>query len=139
MNTDISPANVTDYAEIADLWYRSWLSTGAENGDGVTVDVLIQRLHDEPWEMWTARSEGTVTAFLAIDRADTCLSQLFAAPEFQNCGIGSRLLEFAKQEMPGGFWLRTDEGNGGARRFYDRSGMVLDRLSEGRAYYRWQP
>lgn len=133
------PLVEADFPEVADLWYRSWLSTGAEHGEGVTRDVLEQRLRSEPWEMWTARCEGTIAAFLALDRRDACLSQLFVAPESQNQGIGLQLFRLAQSELPEGFWLRTDEGNAGARRFYDRHGLQLERIEEGRAYYRWQP
>ncbi len=139
MSIDITPAIEADYAEIAELWFRSWLSTGAEHGEGITVEVLIQRLHDEPWDIWAARSKGRIAAFLAIDRADACLSQLFAAPEFQNRGVGLQLFRLAQREMPEGFRLRTDEGNVGARRFYDRHGLLLDRMDGGRVYYRWHP
>ena len=88
--------------------------------------------------MWVVHFDKKAAAFLAIDRQDKCLSQLFVAPEFQNRTLGQKLLEQAKREMPSGFWLRTDEGNTRARRFYERYGLKLDRLEEGRAYYNWR-
>ncbi|MBV7264783.1 GNAT family N-acetyltransferase [Erythrobacter ani] len=128
-----------DFRDVADLWYQSWLSTGAEHGEGVTPDVLERRLRGEPWDIWVARLDAKVAAFLAIDRKDACLSQLFVAPEFQNRTIGRRMFELAQREMPFGFWLRTDESNTGARRFYERKGLECECIEAGRAYYRLRP
>ena len=138
MSSLIRPIRNQDCPEVADLWYQSWLSTGAEHGESVTPAVLERRLWDEPWDIWVAELDQSIVAFLAIDRQECCLSQLFVAPEFQNRGIGLNLMEKAQSEMPQGFWLRTDEANLRARRFYQRHGLKLDRLEEQRAYYSWR-
>ncbi|GAA4052338.1 GNAT family N-acetyltransferase [Parerythrobacter jejuensis] len=139
MSLRIESITDADFSEVADLWFQSWLSTGAAHSEGVTAAILEDRLANEPWDMWLARIGRDIAAFLAIDRSDACLSQLFVAPEFQGRGIGLELFNLAKLELPEGFWLRTDEGNSGARRFYDRHGLIVDRIEDGRAYYTWCP
>lgn len=139
MSSHIRPIAADDFAAVADVWYRSWLSTGAHHGKGVTRAVLEQRLLEEPWAIWVSCSDDSIAALLALDRADACLSQLFVAPEFQSRGIGLELFKLAQHELPDGFWLRTDESNAGARAFYERERLRLERIEGGRAYYKWEP
>ena len=62
-------------------------------------------------------------------------------------GIGSALLERAKARMPGGFRLWVFQANTGARRFYERNGLRVVRLTDGSeneeetpdALYEWLP
>jgi GNAT superfamily N-acetyltransferase len=66
--------------------------------------------------------------FLAINKKEKALDQLFVHPGAQSLGLGGVLLEIAKTKLPrenGGFWLRTAEGNLPARRFYERKGLRL--------------
>ena len=51
--------------------------------------------------------------------------QIFVAPRAQRRGVGQALLDFSKQLMPVGFWLRTAVDNIGACRFYERHGFKL--------------
>ena len=139
MSTRLERFRRSDAAEVAELWYRSWLSTGAIRDDSVTPAELQRRLGEEPWEIWVLRAGSSVCAFLAIDRDRETLAQLFVAPSAQGNGAGRDLLDLARSELPNGFRLRTDEGNVGARRFYERHGLIFDRIEAGRAYYVWKP
>ena len=139
MSTRLERFRRSDAAEVAELWYRSWLSTGANRNDSVTPAQLERRLGEEPWEIWVLREGSSVSAFLAIDRDREILAQLFVAPSAQGKGTGRDLLDLARAELPMGFRLRTDEGNLGARRFYERHGLILDRIEGGRAFYVWMP
>ncbi|WP_299328060.1 GNAT family N-acetyltransferase [Parasphingopyxis sp.] len=139
MTVNPEPIAPADFREVAQLWYDSWLSTGAEHGEGVTVSHLSERLVDEGWEIFIVREESTIVAFLALDIESAILSQIFVLPSHQGAGIGVSLLEFAKTRLPSGMALRTNVDNRGARRFYEREGWSLDRIESGRAYYRWKP
>ncbi len=59
------------------------------------------------------------------------LTHLYVAPEAQNQGIGSALLEHAKAESPDGLYLWVFQKNEGARRFYERHGFRLVELTDG--------
>jgi GNAT superfamily N-acetyltransferase len=62
-------------------------------------------------------------------------------------GIGSRLLDHAKERMPGGFSLWTFQANDRARRFYERHGLRAAEFGDGSGNeegvadvrYEWQP
>ncbi len=99
--------------------------------------VLTQR------ETWVAEQDGRIVGFAAM--SEGFLDHLYVDPAAQNRGIGSALLEVAKQRRPRGFRLWLFQKNDGARRFYERHGLTLVRLTDGRdneerepdALYEW--
>lgn len=137
MTVNPEPLEQADLREVAQLWYDSWLSTGAEHGKSVTVSYLEDRLADEGWDIFVVRDGAKIVAFLALDTESAILSQIFVLPGYQGAGIGVELLDFAKKCLPSGMTLRTNIDNRSARRFYEREGWSLDRIDGGRAYYRW--
>ena len=69
-------------------------------------------IHDEPEKIW--------------------LDHLYIAPIAQGLGLGSALLDKVRTQRPQGFSLWTFQQNRGARRFYERHGLTLARLTDGR-------
>ncbi len=73
------------------------------------------------------------------------MDQLFVLPEHQRLGIGQKLLNFAKQKLPSGMWLKAGKLNENAIRFYETQGFVLakpnvrSRRDGDDVYYRWEP
>ena len=96
-------------------------------------------------EVWVAEGEEGVLGF-AVLSSDQLL-QMHVSPGEQNQGIGSRLLTHAKERRPEGFSLWTFQKNVGARRFYERHGLDVVRLTEGEGteerepdvQYAWRP
>ena len=96
-------------------------------------------------EIWVAENDAGVVGF-AILSADE-LMQMHVAPDEQNAGIGSALLDRAKERRPAGFSLWTFQKNVGARRFYERHGLEVVRLTDGEGneerepdvQYAWRP
>ena len=80
-------------------------------------------------EVWVASEGGGVLGF-AILSADQLL-QLHVDPDEQNKGIGGLLLGQAKDRRPSGFSLWVFQKNEGARRFYERHGLELVRVTDG--------
>jgi ribosomal protein S18 acetylase RimI-like enzyme len=82
--------------------------------------------------------------FIAL--GDATIDHLYVEPEMTGRGIGSALLEHAKEQRPEGFSLWTFQQNEGARRFYERHGLRVIRLTDGRdneektpdALYAWR-
>lgn len=70
-----------------------------------------------------------IAGFAAIH--EDWLDHLYIHPAMQNLNIGSGLLDIVKTQRPQGFSLWTFQQNTGARRFYERHGLVLARLSDG--------
>ena len=96
-------------------------------------------------EAWVAdRGDGPVG--FAILSADQLL-QIHVDPDEQNNGIGARLLDHAKERRSAGFSLWVFQKNTGARRFYERHGLELERVTDGDgneekepdAEYAWRP
>jgi GNAT superfamily N-acetyltransferase len=80
-------------------------------------------------EVWVAEVGQRVTGFAAL--SGDFLEQLYVHPENQNQGVGAALLEVAKGRRPGGLRLWVFQKNLGARRFYERHGFSLARLTDG--------
>jgi ribosomal protein S18 acetylase RimI-like enzyme len=96
-------------------------------------------------EVWVWEEGGAIVGFMVL--GDATLDYLYVAPERTGRGIGSALLDHAKERRPGGFSLWTFQQNEGARRFYERHGLRVIRLTDGEgneektpdALYEWRP
>jgi len=88
--------------------------------------------HDE---VWVAEEAGRLYGFLAIDRSEgdggELLAKLYVEPDAQNRGVGAALLDQAKTLCPEGLVLWVFQKNEGARRFYERHGFRLVKLTDG--------
>jgi len=118
----------TDHAEVARVWHESALSSWSGEVPPNLRRELFERIPRElangNWSLFVATTEDErIVGMLALQPMDRHLRQLFIDPEFQNQGIGKALLDFAKEQMPSGFWLTTSAENQGAKRFYAREGL----------------
>ena len=77
-------------------------------------------------EVWLAEREGRIAGLFCLQ--GEIVAQLFVAPEAQGSGVGSALLDLAKQRSPGGLRLFTFQRNAPARGFYERRGFRLLRV-----------
>ena len=73
-------------------------------------------------EVWVATEPGGAVVGLMALSADQ-LDQLYLAPGWAKRGIGSRLVELAKERRPDGLDLFTFQVKANARRFYERQGF----------------
>jgi ribosomal protein S18 acetylase RimI-like enzyme len=80
-------------------------------------------------EVWVGVKGGRAVAFAAL--GERSLDHLYVHPGAQNRGAGSRLLALAKELRPRGLELWVFQRNDGARRFYERHGFALVRLTDG--------
>ena len=95
-------------------------------------------------EIWVA-DDGEILGFVGLK--DDVVSHLYVAPSRQSLGIGSALLDHAKALRPDRLELWVFQKNEGARRFYERHGFRLVRLTGGAdnmekepdALYEWWP
>jgi GNAT superfamily N-acetyltransferase len=127
-------------ASFATLSFLPRLHTDEETRDFITNTVLPKD------EVVVAEVDGRITGFVAMSGGDK-LEHLYVHPGLTGRGIGSALLERAKARMPGGFRLWLFQANAGARRFYERHGLRVVRLTDGAeneeqtpdALYEWLP
>ena len=78
---------------------------------------------------WVAERDGSVVGYLVL--TDDWLDDLFLAPGETGHGVGAALLDVAKTELPGGFQLWVFASNLGARRFYERHGLIMLETTDG--------
>ncbi|HEX4302639.1 MAG TPA: GNAT family N-acetyltransferase [Rhizomicrobium sp.] len=126
--TGIRAAREADYDALARIW---WQGSGSFDGAPATpefLDELRARLPREVaangWHVFAAEIDGGVAGLLAIEPRDGVLTELFVDETLRSRGIGKALLDFAKREMPAGFWLRTHSRNLRGQAFYRREGLA---------------
>ncbi len=88
-------------------------------------------------EIWVAEEGRRVVGFMGV--ADAELTHLYVEPQAQNRGVGTRLVDHAKGLRPGGLHLWVFQKNERARRFYERHGFRLVRLTDGAANMEREP
>jgi putative acetyltransferase len=91
----------------------------------------------ERHEVWVAEEDGTIVGFAGLDPGK--LEHLYVDPEAQNRGIGAELLAEAKRLRPEGLQLWAFQKNEGARRFYERHGFRVVKLTDGADNMERQP
>ena len=88
-------------------------------------------------ETWVAVADDRVVAMLVV--APGWIEQLYVDPAQHRRGIGSRLVDLAKERSPQGLTLWTFQVNDRARRFYERHGFVAVELTDGSGNEERQP
>ena len=103
------------------------LHTPEDDRRFLRADVLPEK------EVWVAEGDGIVSGFTALGRRGDheFMEHLYVAPEHQRRGIGTALMERAKERRPQGFRLWVFQRNTGAREFYERHGFRVVQLTDG--------
>lgn len=134
--------------ETVNAWVRArwdaqpWL----EERLGFTDDQNLAYFRDvflAESDVYVAVEGETVLGSIAIHGGE--IEQLHVAPEFQGQGVGSALLEKARELSPEGLGLFTHQRNERARRFYEARGFSATRFgtspppeSEPEVRYEWR-
>lgn len=84
----------------------------------------------DSYDVWAADSGGQVAGLIVLGQPDW-IEHLYIDRDFSGRGLGTRLLELAKQELAGDIQLWTFQSNLGARRFYERHGFEAVQTTEG--------
>jgi GNAT superfamily N-acetyltransferase len=123
-----------DAVELAELFWRvreqsvpaiPMIAHPRETVLPFVCDVL---LHD--FEVHVAVLQGRLVGFLALMAPDH-LGHLYLDAGHTGRGLGSRLLDLAKQRFPDGLRLWAFQDNTDALRFYGRHGFVAVQWTEG--------
>ena len=147
MSVALRPVEATDTKAVGDVFlaalagmtYLPELYTEEETRTFIS-DVLLPKN-----EVWVAEAGGRVIGFLGL--WGDVVSHLWVYPDQQNRGVGTALLELAKERRPTGLRLQVFQQNVGARRLYERHGFRLVGLADGsgneegepEAFYEWRP
>ncbi|MCF3962888.1 GNAT family N-acetyltransferase [Streptomyces fuscigenes] len=136
METDdirIRRAADADALPAAEMWLRSFTAAlpgvrRAHDDEGVRAwfrHVLVPR--QETWLAVTA--DDAVAGLLVLDGGE--VDQLYLDPTRRRRGLGSRLMDLAKERRPDGLGLWTFQINTPARRFYESHGFVPAEMTGG--------
>jgi GNAT superfamily N-acetyltransferase len=102
---------------------------------GEHVEPIARDIAGRHEDVWLAEEEGRLLGFLTIRRSRTngweTLEKLYVDPSAQARGIGTALLDKAKELRPDGLQLWVFQKNEGARRFYEHRGFRLVKLTDG--------
>src|SRR5262245_10044600 len=111
-------------AELIPMWRASF-----EAGVGVTDPHSLEEQRQyflqsvlSQNEVRLAVSGRQLMGFVAASRES--IAQLYVRIGCQRVGVGTRLLNWAKQQSTGSLWLYTFARNTVARAFYERNGFV---------------
>lgn len=94
---------------------------------------------------WVADSEGKLLGFMSLK--DNMLEELYLTPYALGEGVGSMLMEKAKQLNPAGLKTYAFQVNNTARKFYEKHGFVAVNFNNGKrneehepdVLYEWKP
>jgi ribosomal protein S18 acetylase RimI-like enzyme len=99
----------------------------------------------EGQEVWVAEEDGRILGFASLTEDE--LTNLYVDADAHGRGVGTALLDRAKERRPDGFRFWVFQQNERARRFYERHGAVAIRFTDGAdneehqpdALYEWRP
>lgn len=77
-------------------------------------------------EVWVVEFENMPVALMAMK--DDFIDQLYVHPDFWRRGIGTLLLNFAREKSPKHIWLYTLQVNKNACVFYDANGFIAEKF-----------
>jgi GNAT superfamily N-acetyltransferase len=136
MTVDFRLAIVGDAGRVADIYLLSRKELVAcaplAHSDEEIRDWIRQRLI--PLGRTTvAVVDSMVVGFISVSRTADCswIEHLYLHPAWVGHGIGSRLLELARSELPPPIRLYTFQVNHRARSFYERHGFEAVNFSDG--------
>lgn len=146
----VRPYRPDDLDAVVDLWFDTWHATFADLQYHEPKAEWRWRFESEivaEERVYIAELGGRIAGFLAVkDRGDGhgYLHEIFIAPEFQRRGVGTVLMQLAKELAPAGLRLHTLQRNAQAAAFYERHGFVVVSTGVGRvglpnAQYAWTP
>jgi hypothetical protein len=132
MTTFIRKASNSDAGEIAEVFIaaRATMTYLPQLHTDDETRAFIGRVV-ETCETFAAERNGRIVGFAAL--RDDWLDHLYVHPTRFNAHTGSKLFAEIKSARPDGFQFWVFQQNNGARRFYERNGCALARLTEGEA------
>ena len=93
------------------------------------IGFFARRMTDDEVTAWVAEADGELLGFALC--TPTFLDALYVRPDLKGRGIGSLLLDVIEATHPEGYELWVFESNSGARRLYERRGLVEVERTDG--------
>jgi ribosomal protein S18 acetylase RimI-like enzyme len=130
--SEILEAQPEDAAEIADLYLAAQRAAMPNHKHHLTDDELrdwfLRTVGTCPGTWWIARWNGQIIGYMAVRDED--MGHLYVRPDWQGRGVGSELLDKAKELSPRRLTLSAARRNARARAFYEARHFRALRLSD---------
>ena len=140
----------SDLEHVITIWLDGWASVRLPSFPVEKCRINAEHLRssipervNKGGQIYVASFQSEVVAFIVL--RENNLDQLFVAPRYQRKGIAKKLLEFAREIRPRGFWLHTFAASEDANRFYVREGLrrtgsdIDPELGLELVMYEWRP
>jgi ribosomal protein S18 acetylase RimI-like enzyme len=130
----VRPATVEDAVAIADLYTAARVHAVPQMPPALHTNeedraYVAAKLTEADVQVWVAEVDGEIVGYAQC--TPTFLDGLYVAPERKGQGIGSLLLDVVDATHPDGYELWVFESNKGARRLYERRGLVVVERTDG--------
>jgi ribosomal protein S18 acetylase RimI-like enzyme len=115
----------SDLDEVVSLWHRSWTYAFPNLKHPQSYEqwkFRFQNNYVNKDEVWVATISDQIVGFIVVSGSE--IAQIFVDVDAQRNGIGTALLNQAKQISPSGLRLTTLQQNMQARQFYEKHGFV---------------
>jgi len=127
-------AGADDATAIADLYTQARIHAvpqmpPALHSNDEDRAYVAHRVADPEVTMWVAERGGELLGFATC--TPTFLDALYVRPDLKGQGVGSLLLDVVEATHPDGYELWVFESNVGARRLYERRGLVEVERTDG--------
>ncbi len=117
-----------DLDSVIAVWHETRKEThtsmSIETERGVTLDDSQRAFREciaPHCQVWVAERRGEIVGFLAI--RGSYIDRMYVKPSHQGRGVGTALLEKARQLSPVGLELHTHQANRRAHAFYEKHGF----------------
>ncbi len=116
-----------DSVSSARVWLRSgqaeydYLDAFQKLDEKKALEVF-RRVIQDTCRIWVYEIENEIVGFMAMHKC--YIDRLYVAPEHQGKGVGSKLVDHAKELYPTGLSLKTHQQNLRACAFYEKRGFA---------------
>lgn len=137
-----------DFEVVVQIWHESWHGAFPGLRHPWSYEQWRERFQQKVLSnssIWVAECDKHIAGFIVVRTEDGYLDQIFVAPATQQQGVGTILINKAKELSPNGLYLETLQSNKQARRFYERHGFLPGRTGinpnndQPNIEYRWTP
>jgi ribosomal protein S18 acetylase RimI-like enzyme len=130
----VRPATADDADAVADLYTAARVHAVPQMPPALHTNAedrayVARRVIEPDVTIWVAERDGELLGFATC--TPTFLDGLYVRPELKGQGIGSLLLDVVEATHADGYELWVFESNTGARRLYERRGLVEVERTDG--------
>lgn len=133
LTATVRRASRDDAAAVAAVWWRARQAARPDIPTPVHGEADVARWIADVLipggQTWVADIDHRVVALMAL--RDGWIDQLYVDPAWQGQGVGTLLVDHAKQQSASGLDLWAFQSNAGARRFYERHGFSAVAMTDG--------